>query len=147
MRGISRRPRRASRHGRSRTVAPFAGATDVEAIRRRPPADPSGIENLAHNCLPSSWWPIRFGGAVLFLECRDGGCEVGRDLGAFATGQAAAQFGAEFVDVVLKRNHRPLLLFSKTGRAHRADRAGSRTPKGAAERGAEEPILSSAGDK
>src|SRR5258707_15789574 len=121
----SRKPSRPMTNG----VAPFAGATDVDAIQRRAPANLSGIENLAHRRLPSSGRLIRLGGAVVFLQCCDGGFELGRDLGALETGQAAAQFGAEFVDVVLKRNHRPLLLFSKTGRAHRADRAGSRTPK------------------
>src|SRR5260370_38435304 len=142
MGGISRCPRRASRHGRSRTVAPFAGATEVEAIRRRPPADPSGIENLAHDSLPSSWWPIGLGGAVLFLECRDGGCEFGPDLGAFAPGHAAAQLGPEFLDVVVKRDHRPLLLFRRRAGAPR--RSGRVKDACAAKRGAGEPILSRA---
>ena len=34
-------------------IAPFAGATDVKAIRRWALADLSGIENLAHGHLPS----------------------------------------------------------------------------------------------
>src|SRR6266852_6731557 len=103
----SREPSRPMTKG----VAPFAGATDVDAIQRRAPANLSGIENLAHRRLPSSGRPIRLGGAVVFLQCCDGGFELGRDLGALETGQAAAQFGAEFVDVVLKRDHRPLLRF------------------------------------
>jgi len=78
----SRKPSRPMTKG----VAPFAGATDVDAIQRRAPANLSGIENLAHRRLPSSGRPICLAGAVLFLECRDGGCEFGRDLGAFATG-------------------------------------------------------------
>src|SRR5258708_36685847 len=70
---------------------------------------------------------MRLGGAVLFLLCCAGGFEFGRDVGAFATGQAAAQLGPQFFDVVVKRDHRPLLLFRRRGGAHRADRAGSRT--------------------
>src|SRR5882762_4647203 len=98
-------------------------ATDVDAIQRRAPANLSGIENLAHRRLPSSGRPIRLGGAVVFLQCCDGGFELGRDLGALATGQAAAQFGAEFVDVVLKRDHRPLLRFEDgTGAPRRSGR-------------------------
>jgi hypothetical protein len=38
----------------------------------------------------------------LALECRDGGFELGRDLGALDRAQAAAQLGAEFVDVGLE---------------------------------------------
>jgi hypothetical protein len=126
-------------------VAPFAAATDVDAIRRRAPANLSGIENLAHHRLPSSGRPIP-GGAIVFLQCCDGGFELGRDLGALATGQAAAQFGAEFVDVLVKRDHRPLLLFEDgAGAPRRSGRV--KDAEGAAERGAEEPILSSAGDK
>jgi len=86
MRDTWRSPRHPSRRGRLRTVAPFAGTTDVNAIRHRALADPSGIENLAHDHLPSSWWLMRLGDAVLFLLCRDGGFELGRDLRAFATG-------------------------------------------------------------
>jgi len=33
-------------------IVSFAGATDVNAIRHRALADLSGIENLAHDCLP-----------------------------------------------------------------------------------------------
>jgi hypothetical protein len=32
----------------------------------------------------------RLGGAVVFFLCCDGSCELGRDLGALATAQAAA---------------------------------------------------------
>src|SRR6266850_4128788 len=78
----SRKPSRPMTNG----VAPFAGATDVDAIQRRAPANLSGIENLAHRRLPSSGRPIRLGGAVVFLQCCDGGFELGRDLGALATG-------------------------------------------------------------
>jgi hypothetical protein len=67
------------------------------------PADPSGIENMADGCLPSSRRPVRLGGAALLLECRDRSFELGRNLGALATVQAAAQLGTEFFDVVLKR--------------------------------------------
>src|SRR5260370_41248947 len=105
------------------SVAPFAGATRVNAIQPRAPADLSGIEHLAHRRLPSSGRPIRLAGAVSFLQRRDGGFELGRDLGALATGQAAAQFGPEFGDVVLKRDHRPLLRFEeRTGAPRRSGR-------------------------
>jgi hypothetical protein len=120
-------------------VAPFAGATDVDAIPRRAPAGLPGIENLAHGFLPSSWRPVRLDGAVLFLECRDGGFEFGADLGALAAVQAAAQFGAEFVDVVLKRDHRPLLLFEDGAGAPR--RSGRVKDACAAKRARGEPIL------
>jgi len=131
----SRKPSRPMTKG----VAPFAGATDVDAIQRRAPANLSGIENLAHRRLPSSGRPIRLGGAVVFLQCCDGGFELGRDLGALATGQAAAQFGAEFVDVVLKRDHRPLLLFRR--RDGRTAPIGPGQGRLRREAGAGEPIL------
>src|SRR5258706_1769284 len=54
---------------------------------------------------------MRVGGAVAFLQCRDGGFELGLDGRALATGQAAAQLGPQFLDVLVKRDHRPLLLF------------------------------------
>src|SRR5258708_37899801 len=92
-------------------VAPFAGATDVDAIQRRAPANLSGIENLAHRRLPSSGRLIRLGGAVVFLQCCDGGFELGRDLRALETAQAAAQVGAGLLHAVLKRGHRPLRPF------------------------------------
>src|SRR6266436_215012 len=99
-----------------------------------------------HIVASSSGRPIRVAGAIPFLQRRDGGFELGRDLGALATGQAAAQFGAQFVDVVVKRDHRPLLLFEDgTGAPRRSGRV--KDAEGAAERGAEEPILPSAGDK
>jgi hypothetical protein len=53
----------------------------------------------------------RLGGAVVFLLCREGGCELGLYGPAPATRDAAAQLGPELLDVVLKRDHRPLLLF------------------------------------
>jgi hypothetical protein len=122
-------------------VAPFAGATRVNAIQPRALADLSGIEKLAHRRLPLSGRPIRVAGAVPFLQCCDGGFELGRDLGALATGQAAAQLGPQFLDVVLKRDHRPLLLFEDgAGAPRRSGRV--KDAEGAAERGAEEPILS-----
>src|SRR5229473_3829753 len=77
--------------------------------------------------------------AAPFLQRRDGGFELGRDLGALATGQTAAQFGTEFVDVVLKRDHRPLLRFKDGAGAPR--RSGGVKDACAAKRGAGEPIL------
>jgi hypothetical protein len=115
---------------------------DVDAIRRRASADPPDIENLAHGCFPlHPGGPVRLGGAVLLLECRDRGFELGRDPGALATVQTAAQLGAEFFDVVLKRDHRPLLLFEdgRGGPRRVEDRASDRQSRRAGE-----PILSRA---
>ena len=66
--------------------------------------------------------------------------ELGHNLGALAAIETAA--GTEFVDVVSKRDHRPLLLYEDR-RAHRAERSGLRIASatgGTAERG--EPIFS-----
>jgi hypothetical protein len=83
---------------------------------------------------------MRLGGAVVFPQRCDGGFELGLDGRALATGQAASQFGAQFVDVVLKRDHRPLLLFEDgAGAPRRSGRV--KDAEGAAKRGAGEPIL------
>src|SRR5260370_34556755 len=58
---------------------------------------------------------MRLGGAVVFLQRCDGGFELVLDGRALATGQAAAQLSPQFLDVVLKRDHRPLLLFRRRG--------------------------------
>jgi hypothetical protein len=79
------------------------------------------------------------GGAVAFLQRRDSGCELGLDGRAFATRDAAAQLGPQFIDVVLKRDHRPLLLFEDGAGAPR--RSGRVKDACAAMRGAGEPIL------
>src|SRR5258707_4797237 len=82
---------------------------------------------------------MRVGGAVAFLQCRDGGFELGLDGRALATGQAAAQLGPQFLDVLVKRDHRPLLLFEDGAGAPRRSRRVKDAC--AAKRGAGEPIL------
>src|SRR5258707_8914313 len=47
-------------------VAPLAGATDLDAIRPRAFADLSGVENLAHDHLPS---PMRCASAAPSCSC------------------------------------------------------------------------------
>src|SRR5258707_10115005 len=79
------------------------------------------------------------GGAVAVLQCRDGGFELGLDSRAFATTQAAAQLDPQFLDVLVKRDHRPLLLFEDGAGAPR--RSGRVKDACAAKRGAGEPIL------
>jgi len=89
---------------------------------------------------------MRLGCAVVFLQRCDGGIEIGLDGRALATRDAATQLGPQFFNVVLKRDHRPLLRFEDgAGAPRRSGRV--KDAEGAAERGAEEPILSSAGDK
>src|SRR5215470_10191255 len=89
---------------------------------------------------------MRLGGTVAFLQCRYGGCKLGLDGRAFATRDAAAQLGPQFVDVVLKRDHRPLLRFEDgAGAPRRSGRV--KDAEGAAKRGAGEPILPRVDDK
>src|SRR5258707_13148875 len=89
---------------------------------------------------------MRVGGAVAFLQCRDGGFELGLDGRALATRDAAPQLGPQFLDVLVKRDHRPLLLFEDgAGAPRRTGRV--QDAAGAAERGAAEPALSDAGGK
>src|SRR5262252_9438238 len=83
---------------------------------------------------------MRLGVVVVFLQRCDGGFELGPDDRALATCDAAAQLGPQFFDVVLKRDHRPLLLFEDgAGPPRRSGRV--KDAEGAAERGAGEPIL------
>jgi hypothetical protein len=78
---------------------------------------------------------MRVGGGVVLLLCRDGGCELGLDGRAFATRDAAPQLGPQFLDVLVKRDHRPLLLFEDgAGAPRRSGRV--KDAEGAAERGA-----------
>jgi len=83
---------------------------------------------------------MRLGGAVVFPQRCNGGFELGLDDRALATRDAAPQLGPQFLDVVLKRDHRPLLLFEDgAGAPRRSGRV--KDAEGAAERGAGEPIL------
>src|SRR5258708_1107760 len=82
---------------------------------------------------------MRVGGAVAFLQCRDGGFELGLDGRAFATRDAAPQLGPQFLDVLVKRDHRPLLLFE--GGAGAPPRSGRGQDACAAKRGAGGPVL------
>src|SRR5262252_9767903 len=83
---------------------------------------------------------MRLGGAAVFLQRCDGSFEIGLDGRALATRDTAPQLGPQFLDVVLKRDHRPLLLFEDgAGAPRRSGRV--KDAEGAAERGAGEPIL------
>src|SRR5215470_16735025 len=88
---------------------------------------------------------MRLGGAVMFPQRCDDGFELGLDGRALATRDAAPQLGPQFLDVVLKRDHRPLLLFEDGAGAPR--RSGWVKDACAAKRGAGEPILPRAAKK
>ncbi len=51
--------------------------------------------------------------AVVFLLCRDCGCDLGLYGRALTTGEATSQLGPQLLDVVVKRDHRPLFLFRR----------------------------------
>jgi hypothetical protein len=95
-------------------IAPFARPADIDAIGRRLFANLADIEDFAH------------GSAAFFAKSLEGAIEgviefglLGEGLrqlplhrGALAAGHVAAtQLGPQLLDVVVERNHRPLLLF------------------------------------
>jgi hypothetical protein len=82
---------------------------------------------------------MRLGGAVVFLQRCSRSFELGLDGRPLVPRQAAAQLGPQFLDVLVKRDHRPLLLFEDGAGAPR--RSGRVKDACAAKRGAGEPIL------
>jgi hypothetical protein len=93
-------------------VAPFARPADIDPIGRRPFANVPDVENLAHGSLPVLEVSLEraIERPVEFLLLGDSPCQLGLHAGALEAGEVAApQLGPQLLDMVVWRDHRPLL--------------------------------------
>jgi len=110
-------------------IAPLARSADIDAIRRRPFADLPGVKDFAH-------------GSPAFLEVSlkrtvecpvefglrgDGPRQFRLHSGTLAAREVAPpQLGPQLLDMIVKRDHRPLLPWLWKTRRRRRCRAGAR---------------------
>jgi hypothetical protein len=95
-------------------IAPFARSADIDAIGRRLFADLADIEDFARGSAPFLAKSVEgaIDGVVEFGLLGEGLRQLRLHRGALAAGHVAAtQLGPQLLDVVIERNHRPLLLF------------------------------------